>query len=201
LPTERTHLEVEESDVAEGPEGGLEDSAVETAGDGVTRGHATEYGRNPAWLKAWYAVALSLLIVVLGLVFFFSRTSQRREDTGRQEANERTGQEHRGADTNTQAVEEKTFLGTASSGRGQAAISEGEGKGSGAMREKGRFPGKEKSLGTGGGLPAEERRRKVPQDREVTAGRPDRDSPAQEAEGMESGRVIEWLLEKRSETK
>jgi len=249
LPTERTQLDVEGSDAAQGPEGGLEDGAVETAGDGVTRGHATEYVRNPTWLKAWYAVAFSLLIVVLGLIFFFSRPSQRREDTARQEASERTGQERRGAEADTQATGEKTVPGTASLARGQAAVSEGEGKGSGspsqgkssatvdtlkgtagtgaggprteaqegvgsrtspepnpedsasAMRAQERVPGEEKSLGTSGRLPAAEKRRKVPQDRDVTAGQPDRDSPVKEAEGMESGRVIEWLLEKRSETK
>jgi len=248
LPTERMHLEAGESDVAEGPEGGLEEGAVETPDDGVTRDHATEYGGKPAWFKAWYAVALSLLIVVLGLVFLFSRPSQRREDAGRQESKEPTGQERRGADTGTQAIGEKTLPAPASLARGQAAISEGDGKGSGSLsqgkssgrvdtsmgtaatgpggpraeaqegvgskispepnpkgpteesREEGPSSGKEKSLGTGGRLPAAERR-KVPQDREVTAGRTDGDSSAQGAEAIESGRVIEWLLEKRSETK
>ena len=249
LPTERTHLEVEESDTTEGSEGGLEEGAVETAGDTVTSDRAPEYGRSRAWLRPWYAVALSLLIVVLALVFFFSRPSQRREDTARQESKEPMGQARGGADTDARAVGKAPVHGTASLGRGQAAISEGEAKGSGSpsqgesaetvdtlkptagtgaggpggeaqegvgsepspepspqgptetLREDGRFSGKEKSLGTSGRLPAAERRRKAPQDREATVGPPDRESPVKEAEGIESGRVIEWLLEKHSETK
>jgi hypothetical protein len=74
------------------------------------------------------------------------------------------------------------------------------------LREEGRFPGKEKSLGTSGRSAWEERRRKVLQDPEVTPGRSGRETPVKDAEGtdaegIESGRVIDWLLEKRSEKK
>jgi type II secretory pathway predicted ATPase ExeA len=71
----------------------------------------------------------------------------------------------------------------------------------GAVREKGRFRGKEKNLGTSGRPTSEERRRRVPQSSEATTGDTDREAPAKDGEGVESGRVIDWLLEKRSETR
>ena len=249
LPGERTNLDLKESDSAPGREGGFVESAAENVGDGLTREKGREYGRNPAWLRVGFAVALALLIMVLGFVFLFSRPSQRGEDAARDESKEHVRQERGGAETEVHAVGEKAISSTASLGGEGAGVSEGEGKASGsgsqgessgtidkvngtegsgvggsraetqegvgsrtsqapnpegppnALREEGRFPGKEKSLGTGGRPAWEERRRKVPQDPEVTPGRSGREAPVKDAEGIESGTVIDWLLEKRSEKK
>jgi type II secretory pathway predicted ATPase ExeA len=249
LPNERTNVDPEESDSVRQRDGGIEGSAVENVGDGVTGDKVKGYGRRPAWFRAGYAVAFSLLIVVLGLVFLIFRLSQRREEGARQESKGHVRQEMGEAETGADAVRQKTVSGTASFGGSEAGVLAGEGEGSdsraqgkrsdtvdmikrtggtgiggssketqegvgsrtspepipegspGALREEERFPEQEKRLGTSGRLTSEERRRKVPRDLEVTPGRSDRESPAGEAEGVESGRVIEWLLEKRSEKK
>jgi general secretion pathway protein A len=247
LPSERTNLDVKESDSAPEREGGLEERPVESGGSGLGGDNVEEYGWNPARRKAVYVVVLSLLLVMLGLVFLFSRPSPRREDAVRQEAKGEMGQERRQAETEAQAVGRKTVPSTASLDSKGAEVSGGEGERSespargkssgtvdtlngtartdvggsrtgtqegvgsrispepnpeeptGAVREEGRFPGKEKNLGTSGRPTSEERRRRVPRAPEVTPGGSDREEPAKTGEGIESGRVIDWLLEKRSE--
>ena len=240
LPSERTNLDSKESDSTPGREAGLKERPPE---------NVEEYGRKPARLRARYAVAFALLIVVLALVFLFSRPSPRREDAPRQEATGEMGQERRGAETEAQAVGEKIVPATASSGAKGAGVSGGAGQGSGsrsrgetsgtvatsdgtagtgvggsrtgtqggvgsrtssepspgeptsAVREEGRFPRKKMTLGSSGRSTSEERRRKVFQAPEVTPGNSDRETPAKDGEGIESGRVIDWLLEQRSEKK
>jgi type II secretory pathway predicted ATPase ExeA len=248
LPSERTNLDVKESALASGREDELKKSPVESGGGGLGGEDVAEYGRRPARFKAGYAVVLSLLLLVLGLVFLFSRPSPKQEDTARPEGKGEISQERRGAETEAQqAVGEKLVPSTASFGAKGVGISEGEGQGSdspfrrkssetaetlrgtaetgadgsrpgtqegvgsrispgpdpeeptSAAGDERRFRGKKKNLGTGGRPTPEERRRRVPQASEVTPGGPDREEPAKDGQGIESGRVIDWLLEKRSE--
>jgi type II secretory pathway predicted ATPase ExeA len=248
LPSERTHLDSKEMDSAPEREDGPEESPLDNTEGDLAGESVKDYGRNPARFKVGYAVAFSLLVVVLALlVFLFSRSSPRREDAARQEAKGEMGQERHGAETGVQAVGEKVVPGAASLGAEGAGASGGEGQGSGsrsrgkssgavdrvkekartgvgglrtetqggvglrtspepnpegptsAVAEEGRFPGKEKTPGTGDRSAAEERGQEVPQAPGVTPGGSDREDPARDGEGIESGRVIDWLLEKRSE--
>jgi type II secretory pathway predicted ATPase ExeA len=249
LPTERTTLDSKDGDSAPEREDGLGERSPDNAEDGLAEENVEEYGRKPARLRARYAVAFALLIVVLALVFLFSRPSPRREDAARQEVKGEMGQERRGAEAEAQAVGEKIVPSTASLGAKGPGFSGGEGQGSGsrsrgetsgavdtltgtagtgvggsrtgtqegvgsrtspepspgeptsAVREEGRFRGKQKNLGTGGRPKSEEGRRRVPQAPEVRPADSDREAPAKDGEGIESGRVIDWLLEQRSEKK
>ena len=249
LPSERTTLDSKDGDSAPEREGGLEETPLGHPEDVLTRETVEENDRKPTRLRARYAVAFAFLIVVLALVFLFSRPSPRREDAARQEVKGEMGQERRGPQAEAQAVGEKLVPSTASLGargpggsgdEGQVPGSRSRGKSSGtvdtlqgtagtgaggsrtgtqegvgsrtspepspgeatsAVREEGRFPRKEKTLGTSGRSTSEERRRKVPQAPEVTPGGSDREAPAKDGEGIESGRVIDWLLEQRSEKK
>jgi type II secretory pathway predicted ATPase ExeA len=246
LPSERTTLDSKGPDSAPGWEGGLEESRLDNAEDGLTGKGVKKYGRHPARLRVRYAVAFCLLIAILAFVLLFLRPSPRREETARQESKEHLGQESRGTVPKVQAAVEKTPRGTASLGGEGAGLSRSEvegsasrpqGKGSGTGdslkgtaragvgssgtaaregvglgtfpepnqeeprsdgREEGPSPGREESPGTGGRVTSEERRRKVPQVTEVTPARSDPETPVKDAEGIESGGVIDWLLEKRS---
>lgn len=190
LPSEQTALDPGAGDAEAVPE----DEVAEGGQVQVTEGLAGQNetgnehgGTRPFWRRAGFAAAL--LVVVIGIVFLLSRFGKTPADVSAPETLGQTTEAAGGSSRDSERVDSMDSRGQGPEGAADA------------LRDEARLPEKKTSLDTGEGPLPEQVRQKVFQDPGTPLDRSDGQSPARQAERIESGRVIDWLLEKRSDRK
>ena len=189
LPSEQTVLDPSEGDSKLEPEDKVEESEQVQVAEGFVDPKETEneYAPRPVWRKAGFALAL--LIVALCIVLLFSRLNQKPPNAPGPEP---LGQVVMEAGVSSRDKESADSMDTPGSGPEGPA---------GALQDNARMPGKDTLLDTSEGPAPEQTRQTGIQDPGTEPGRLNSETPAKLTEEIESGRVIDWLLEKRSEQK
>jgi type II secretory pathway predicted ATPase ExeA len=165
--------------------------------------------KKPVRVGSVVAAAIVSLITLLGLALFLHRYGGIQRNSTYKESEKQVSQAGSSPQGKIDAVKELGTPGTASSTIKEAAFSVGAGKGpepsargkDSSGLEEVRKPKRAKSIGDVEKSASENRGRKVIQTPGTTMGPSLQKTSGQEAEEVEPSKVIDWLIEKRSEKK
>ncbi len=180
LPNEKTEFAWTGTDRSSGIEGRVGPEIREKRRDEVRGEIVRENRRKSARVRVAFAAAFGLLVVFFGLIFLLYRHGQIQRNSTYGESKKQVSQESGRTQTGIGALKDQGLPGVPPLATKEPPLSQGVGR--------------EKSV-------SEDRRGKVSESPGFTTGRSVRESPSEDAEEVEPSKVIDWLLEKRSDKK
>jgi type II secretory pathway predicted ATPase ExeA len=180
LPNEKTEFAWTGTDHSSAIEGKVGQEIGEKRPDGVRGEVVRENRRKSTRVRIAVAAAFGLLIVFFGLIFLLNRPGQIQRNSTYGESKEQVSQESKRTQTEIGALKDQSLPGVAPLATKEPPLSQGVGRKQSAP---------------------EERRRRVTESSGFTTGGSVRESSIEDAEEVDPSKVIDWLLEKRSEKK
>jgi type II secretory pathway predicted ATPase ExeA len=180
LPNEKAEFASTGTDRSSGIEGKVEHVTGDKRPDEVRGEIVRENRRKSARLRIAFAAAFGLLIVFFGLIFLLYRHDQIERDPTHKESKEQVSQESGGTQTGIGALKDLGLPGVAPMATKEPLLSQGAGRKKSASKE---------------------RSGRVSESPGFTTERSVRESSSEGAEEVEPSKVIDWLLEKRSDKK
>ncbi len=180
LPNEKAEFACTGNDRSSGIEGKVGHEIGEKRRDEVRGEIAREDRRKSVRSRIAFAAAFGLLIVFSGLIFLLYRNGQIQRNSTYRESKKQVSQENGGTQKEIGAFKDQGLPGDAPLATKEPPLSQG------VDRKK---------------SASEERRGRVSKTSGFTMERSVRESSSEGAEEVEPGKVIDWLLEKRSDKK